>query len=489
MADYQIRRCERQLEGGIYPETHKALSTTDSCVFVDDPKRLVFPIHFSGGGPGEALVAVGDTVFQGTPIIKCQSGITHVASRSGKVIEITDHAITHPSATKSASIIIEPNGLKDQDYLDPLVWPFDADTLRNRAIEAGILGLGGAGFPSFKKWSDGTQTLIINGAECEPYLTADDTLMRVDTHSMIRGACMLSQSLDIKTIIIGIEDNKPEALEAIESALKDSRSDCFFDIVLLDTKYPSGSERHLIWLTLGIEVPTGSRAIESGVIVHNPGTLAALSRAIDGKPITDRIVTLTGEALTTPQNVIVPIGTPISHLIEAADTNPDSLASIAIGGPMMGYPVTDFTAGITKTTNCLLAREIEVPPESPCIRCGACATVCPVRLQPQQMVFALKGGSLDRAVHEGLTDCIECAACNAVCPSHIPLAEWFRLGRFEARDKANDQRLAAEARERFEARNLRLERIALEKEAKRAARQAKTADALEKARKARKESA
>ena len=198
---------------------------------------------------------------------------------------------------------------------------------------------------------------------------------------------------------------------------------------------------------------------------------------------------MTGEALTTPQNVIVPIGTPISHLIEAADTNPDSLASIAIGGPMMGYPVRDFTAGITKTTNCLLAREIEVPPESPCIRCGACATVCPVRLQPQQMVFALKGGSLDRAVHEGLTDCIECAACNAVCPSHIPLAEWFRLGRFEARDKANDQRLAAEARERFEARNLRLERITLEKEAKRAARQAKTADALEKARKARKENA
>ncbi len=489
MADYQIRRCERQLEGGIHPETQKALSTTDSCIFVGDPKRLVFPIHFSGGGPGEALVAVADIVSQGTPIIKCQSGITHVASRAGKVIDIIDHEIAHPAATKSASIIIEPSGLEDQNYLDPLVWPFDADTLRNRAIEAGILGLGGAGFPSFKKWSEGMQTLIINGAECQPYLTTDDTLMRIDTHSMIRGASMLSQSLDIKTIIIGIEDNKPEVLEAIESALKESCSDCFFDVVLLDTKYPSGSERHLVWLTLGIEVPTGSHAVESGVIVHNPGTLAALSRAIDGKPITDRIVTLTGEALAAPQNIVVPIGAPISHLIEATDTNPESLTSITIGGPMMGYSVTNFTAGITKTTNCLLAREVDIPPESPCIRCGACATVCPVRLQPQQMVFALKGGSLDRAIHEGLTDCIECAACNAVCPSHIPLAEWFRLGRFEARDKANDQRLAAKARERFEARNMRLKRISLEKEAKRAVRQAKTADALEKARKARKESA
>ncbi len=489
MAEYRIRHCERQLEGGIHPETHKDLSTSAPCVFIDDPKRLVFPIHFSGGGPGESLVSIGDTVSQGTPIIKCRSGIIHVASRAGKVIDITDHAITHPSNDVSASIIIEPNGSKDQSYLEPLVWPFDADTLRDRAIEAGILGLGGAGFPSFKKWSDGTQTLIINAAECEPYLTADDTLMRIDTHSMIRGACMLSQTLAIKTIVIGIEDNKPEALEAIENALKESRSDCFFDIVLLDTKYPSGSARQLVWLTLGIEVPTGSRSVESGVIVHNPGTLAALSRAIDGKPITDRIVTLTGEALTTPKNVIAPIGTPISYLIEATNTNPASLASITVGGPMMGYPVTDFDAGITKTTNCLLAREVEIPPESPCIRCGACATVCPVRLQPQQMVFALKGGSLDRAIHEGLTDCIECAACNAVCPSHIPLAEWFRLGRFEAREQANEQRLATEARERFEARNRRLERIAQEQEAKRAARKAKTADALEKARRAREESA
>jgi len=489
MAEYQIRHCERQLEGGIHPETYKDLSTSAPCVFIDDPKRLVFPIHFSGGGPGEPLVSIGDTVSQGTPIIKCQSGIIHVASRAGTVIDITDHAITHPSDDVSASIIIEPNGSKDQSYLNPLSWPFDADTLRDRAIEAGILGLGGAGFPSFKKWSDGTQTLIINAAECEPYLTADDTLMRIDTHSMIRGACMLSQTLDIKTIVIGIEDNKPEALAAIEAALKESRSDCFFDIVLLDTKYPSGSARQLVWLTLGIEVPSGSRSVESGVIVHNPGTLAALSRAIDGKPITDRIVTLTGEALTTQKNVIAPIGTPIRYLIEATKTNPASLTSITVGGPMMGYQVTDFEAGITKTTNCLLAREVEIVPESPCIRCGACATACPVRLQPQQMVSALKGGLLDRAIHEGLADCIECAACNAVCPSHIPLAEWFRLGRFEAREKANEQRLAAEARERFEARNKRLERIAQEQEAKRAARKAKTADALNKARKAREESA
>ena len=487
MAEYQIRRCDRHLTGGIHPETHKQLSTAEPCVFVETPTRLLFPIHFSGGGPGEALVRVGDPVAKGTPIIRCQSGIVHVASRAGTVLEVTDHAMAHPSSERSACIVIEPDGLDRQDYLSPMNWPFDAETLRERAIEAGILGLGGAGFPSFKKWSNRTQTLIINAAECEPYLTADDTLIRIDTHSMIRGACLLSRTLDIQTIVIGIEDNKPEALEAIECALKESRSDCFFDIVLLDTKYPSGSARQLVWLTLGIEVPTGSRSVEAGVIVHNPGTLAALSRAIDGKPITDRIITLTGESFTRPKNVIAPIGTPISHLIAATDTNPQSLHSVIIGGPMMGYRVTDFSAGITKTTNCLLAREVEVQPESPCIRCGACATACPVRLQPQQMVAALKGDALNRAIHEGLGDCIECAACNAVCPSNIPLAEWFRRGRFEMKERAREHQQASDARDRFEARNTRLERLAQEQEAKRAARKAKSADALNKARKAREE--
>jgi electron transport complex protein RnfC len=241
-------------------------------------------------------------------------------------------------------------------------------------------------------------------------------------------------------------------------------------------------------LTLGIEVPTGSRSVESGVIVHNPGTLAALSRAIDGKPITDRIITLTGESLVRPKNVIAPIGTPIHHLLKTTGTNTKSLHSVIVGGPMMGYRLTDFSAGITKTTNCLLARNVEMQTETPCIRCGACATVCPVRLQPQQMVAALKGDALNLAIHEGLGDCIECAACNAICPSNIPLAEWFRRGRFEMNENAREHQQASDARERFEARNTRLERLAKEQEAKSAARKAKSADALNKARKAREES-
>lgn len=482
MAKYQIKICERQLEGGIYLEEFKYISKTEPCVFLETPAILSFPLNFSGGGAGDSLVQVGDRVSKGTPIIQCLTGIIHVASRSGVVTAIQDHPITHPSARNSKCITVETDGTDNQDYLPPLNWPFNAVTLRQRAIEAGILGLGGAGFPSLKKWGDGTQILIINAAECEPFLTADDTLMRIDSRSMIRGASILSQTLDIKKVIVGIEDNKPEALDAIKLAIAESQSSCSFDIVLLETKYPSGGERQLIWLALGIEVPSGSRSIENGILVHNPGTLAALSRAVDGKPVTDRVVTLTGDLIANPRNVIAPIGTPLLSLIKAAKTDPEQLDSVTIGGPMMGYSISEYSAGITKTTNCVLARTPTKQPEGPCIRCGACASVCPVALQPQQMIMALKGDSLGQALHEGLVDCIECAACNAVCPSHIPLAEWFQFGRFKQREKDLEKKLAVAARERFEKRNERLKRIAAEQEAKRTTRRDKGAEALIKAR-------
>ena len=485
MAKYQIKLCERQLEGGIYLEEFKYMSNADTCVFLETPAILNFPLHFSGGGPGNAMVRVGDRVSKGTPIIQCAAGIIHVASRSGIVTAIMDHPIAHPSAKNSECILVETDGIDAQDYLPPLSWPFNAATLRQRAIEAGILGLGGAGFPSFKKWADSTKTLIINAAECEPYLTADDTLMRIDSPSMVRGASILSQTLNIKRIIIGIEDNKPEALDGIKSAIAKSKSSCSFDIVLLETKYPSGGERQLIWLALGIEVPSGSHSIDAGILVHKPGTLVALSRAVDGEPITDRVVTVTGDLIAHPRNVIAPIGSPLLSLIRAAKTDPEPLDSVTIGGPMMGYSLSEYSAGITKTTNCVLARAPTKQAEGPCIRCGACASVCPVALQPQQMILALKGDSLDQALHEGLIDCIECAACNVVCPSHIPLAEWFQLGRFKQREKDLEKNLAVEARERFLKRNERLTQIVKEQEAKRTTRWDKGADALIKARQSR----
>lgn len=488
MAEYTLRRSERNLPQGVNPEMHKSCSLENPIISLASPTELLFPIHFSGGGPGKALISAGDRVLKGTPIIKCNSGIIHAASRSGVVKSIEDRPVVHPSQSISQTIVVDADESDRETHLTPMIWPFSIGELSDRAQKAGVLGLGGAGFPSFLKWSNETHTLIVNGAECEPYLTADESLMRHDPHEMIRGASILAQTLSIDTIVIGIEDNKLEALAAIEAAIIESTSKCIFDIVILKTKYPSGAARQLIWLTLGIEIPTGTRSVEKNILVHNPNTLAALSRAVDGKPVTERIVTLTGDAINKPQNFITPIGTPIHHLIQATHTESKALSQIIIGGPMMGFRQSEISAGITKLTNCILAKEATEAREQPCIRCGACASVCPVYLQPQQLFTALKANKLQLGRDQGLDDCIECAACNSVCPSHIPLAEWFRKGHFDTKKVIRDQIIAGEARARFEARKARLDKIKLEREARRTARRASTSQTLEKAKRLRKES-
>jgi electron transport complex protein RnfC len=484
MADFTIQAAHFQLPGGVEPEMHKACSTTSPLKRLTDPKHLYFPVHYSGGGPGESLVRVGQTVSQGTPIIQTESGVVHCASRAGQIVEIKHQPVLHASNDTSDTIVIETDGSHDQIHFEPLSWPWTPETLIQRALDAGIIGLGGAGFPSHQKW--GTQhTLIINAAECEPYLTADDLLIRVDTQSIIRGACLLARTFEIQRIVIGIEDNKPEALDALQTAIQSARSDCHFDIIMLPTRYPSGGERQLIWLTLGEEIRSGQRPSDHGILVHNPGTLAALSRAIDGKPLTDRIVTLTGDQMHDPKNVLAPIGTPLTNLLMAGGSDPEATSSVIIGGPLMGFEVTHRDGGMTKTTNCVLVRhEIQTPPE-PCIRCGACAEACPVNLQPQQLLSALEHHAFTRASHEGLTDCIECAACNTVCPSHIPLAQWFRHGRARLRSEAEEQQRADAARQRFASRAERLERLAEEQEARRTARRTQSVDALARARQAR----
>lgn len=486
MVKLRVRQQESFLRGGIFVEAHKAQSTQEPCTFTDTPKELIFPIHFSGGGPGKILIKIGQAVAQGTPIIECKSGILHAASRAGHITSIEPRRVIHNSQALSPCIVLKTDGSNRQENdLTPISLPLDISEIKERARAAGILGLGGAGFPSHKKWEEKVHTLIINGAECEPYLTADDTVMQIDTHSMIQGACVLASALNVKTIVIGIEDNKPAALHQIKKTILDSQADHSFEIVVIETKYPSGGERQLVWLTLGVELPSGLRPVDLGILVHNPGTLAALARALDGKPTTDRIITITGEYIGRPRNVIAPIGTPIRHLLTSAEAKFDCITDITVGGPMMGFNSTALDAGITKMSNCLLANSIKKYSIDPCIRCGYCAVACPVQLQPQQLYLALSNDNLERAQHEGLDDCIECAACNNVCPSHIPLAEWFRLGRFQNREATRNKQVAASARIRFEARTMRLDRLAQEDASKRAARREQTTDALVKARKLR----
>ncbi len=484
MADLNIQTTRFQLPGGIEPEMHKACSTETPLEQLDTPKHLYFPVHYSGGGRGESLVHVGQRVSRGTPIIQTDSGVVHCASRGGQIVCVEPRAVLHASNDISDTIVIETDERLDQDYLEPLSWPWTREILIQRALDAGIIGLGGAGFPSHQKWG-AQHTLVINAAECEPYLTADDLLMRVDAHSIVRGACLLARTFEIQRIVIGIEDNKSHALDALTTAIQSARSDCHFEIVVLPTRYPSGGERQLIWLTLGEEIQSGQRPSQHGILVHNPGTLAALSRAVDGKPITDRIVTLTGDQMRSPKNVLAPIGTPLTELLAAGHTDLEHISSLVIGGPFMGFEVMHHDVGMTKTTNCVLVRDPMPLPIEPCIRCGACAEACPVNLQPQLLLNALESQALERASHEGLADCIECAACNVVCPSHIPLAQWFRHGRARLQADTEAQQRADAARLRFTSRTERLERLAKEQEARRTARRAQSVDALARVRQAR----
>jgi electron transport complex protein RnfC len=488
MADLTVEAAHFELAGGITPEMHKTLSTQCPLQPLTRPSHLLFPVHFSGGGLGESLVGVGETVAQGQPIIKTESGVTHCASRGGRVVQIEPRPVLHASNTTSDTIVIATDDSPERITLPPLSWPWTRETLIQRALDAGIIGLGGAGFPSHQKWTT-PQTLIVNVAECEPYLTADDMLIRVDAESVVCGAEGLARTFDIQRIVIGIEDNKPEALEALKTAIQSADTTYQFEIVILPTRYPSGAERQLVWLTLGEEIQSGNRPTDHGILVHNPSTLAALTRAIDGKPMTDRIVTLTGNQLTVPKTVLAPIGTPLVDLIHAGSGEAEANAPVTIGGPFMGFEVTHGDGGMTKTTHCILVNQVVRRHSEPCIRCGACAEVCPVNLQPQQLFNALEREALARAAHEGLSDCIECGACNTVCPSHIPLAQWFRHGRARLQSEAEAQRRADAARNRFISRNERLERLANEQHARRMVRRTQRVDALARVRRSREDNA
>jgi len=484
MSECQLRQSTHPLVGGIHPETHKTESLKQQCMMLPTPPELIFPLHFSGGGPGHALVSVGDRVQQGTPIIQTESGIVHAASRAGVVTAISEHPLAHPSQGPSVCLFIRTDSAGPSLTL-PLRSSWTAEALRQRAMEAGILGLGGAGFPSHQKWGDTLHTLLINGAECEPYLTADDTLMQQDADAVIQGAVALAENLNLTRIVIGIEDNKPDALEQLKKAIAESSSSYLFEVVVVPTKYPSGGERQLIWLTLGLEIGSGRRPVDHGIVVHNPGTLAALAHSIDGNPLIERVVTVTGDAVPAPQNVIVPIGTPIRHILNHAGVDSYGDLQLTVGGPLMGFTVHATEAPVVKTTNCLLLRAPTQQPIEPCIRCGLCAEACPVQLQPQRLFQMVSHGALAAAGHEGLADCIECAACNAVCPSHIPLASWFQHGRYSLQEEAQQTAIADQARQRFEARQARLTRLAQEQEARRKARRTQNSDMLAKVRAAR----
>ncbi|HHM05461.1 MAG TPA: electron transport complex subunit RsxC [Gammaproteobacteria bacterium] len=471
--------------GGVHPPQHKQASTTRAVRPARLPNKLILPLHQHIGESAEAVVEVGDTVLKGQPIAKATgfvSAAVHAPS-SGVVTDIGDYPVPHPSGLSAPCVVIETDGEDRWIKRNPPAdyRRIDPSHLRNLIREAGIVGLGGAGFPSFIKLNPGRSkhidTLILNGIECEPYITCDDMLMRERAGNIIEGLKVIRHALQARRCVIAVEDNKPEAYAAMQAAAKDLDG---VDVVLCPTIYPQGSEKQLIQVITGKEVPGNRLPLHIGVVVHNVGTAHAVYQAvIKGRPLISRYVTVTGAAVGQACNLDVLIGTPMIDLLNQCDVNLATMDRLIMGGPMMGYALHTVNAPVIKTTNCLLAATAaELPPPAaplPCIRCGACMGVCPVSLLPQQLYWHAHAREFDKAQNYNLFDCIECGCCAYVCPSRLPLVQYYRYAKGEIWKQEREKEKADLARQRHDARLKRLER----EKAERAARHKKKKKALQ----------
>ena len=436
------------------------------------PDILVVPLLQHAGETAEPLVKAGDRVLKGQQIGHCEPCAAVHAPTSGTVEAVEDRLMTHASGMTGPCVIIRPDRKEQWVELEPIhdVLTASPDSLIIRLQECGLAGLGGAVFPTHAKALDGLErkihTLILNGAECEPYISCDEMLMREQPDKIILGARILRRALGAERVVIAIEDQMGAVYAALAYAAK--CAECKSITVVKITKiYPEGGERQLIQVLTGLEVPADGRPSDLGLVCQNVATAAAVAEAVtEGKPLIERYVTVTGNGISQPRNLLALIGTPFSHLVKACGGYTAHVARLVVGGPMMGYAVSNDATPMVKAANCILAltqSDIAAPQvEMPCIRCGECARACPATLLPQQLHMQIKNRLWDEAEEYGLTACIECGCCDFVCPSHIPLVEWFRYGKGELHQRAIETQATLLARERFEAREARLTRKKLE---------------------------
>ncbi|HEY7886363.1 MAG TPA: electron transport complex subunit RsxC [Cellvibrionaceae bacterium] len=469
-----------EIPGGVHPPENKTQSLQLPLGTVSLPKQLILPLSQHIGTPAKAVVAVGDSVLGGQ-LIAAADGIFSVnihAPTSGVIAAIVDHTVPHVSGLSDTCIVIDTDGADQWIELEPApdYLALDRDSLLAKIRGAGIAGLGGAGFPAAVKLNPRANqhidTLIINGTECEPYITADHILMQERADEVVAGTRILATLLKNPTrVVIGVEDNKPEAIDALRKAIEGTD----IEVAVFATKYPSGGEKQLIQILTGREVPSGQIPATIGVVCQNVGTAAAVYRAVRfGEPLVKRITTVVGEALGTQRNVEVLLGTPISHVLAEHGFDESRASRVIMGGPMMGFTLPDLSVPVIKTTNCLLApshKELPAPPPAQaCIRCGMCAEACPVSLLPQQLFWYAQSEDYEKLEAHNLFDCIECGACSYVCPSHIPLVQYYRAAKGEIRQHRIEKEKSDRSRRRFEFRQVRIAKEEAEKEAKRLAR-------------------
>jgi len=451
--------------GGVHPAEHKQESTTLPIVQAPLPSQLIVPLQQHLGQRAKPLVHVGDKVLKGQLIGQADGAISCAvhAPTSGTVSAVDVAPVPHPSGLPDLCITIIPDGAEQWVECIPLDYEtLSASELRQRLRDFGLAGLGGAVFPSHIKLNPGVQgtfpTLILNGAECEPWITCDDMLMRERAAEIVAGAKIMQHLLGASEVLIGIEDNKPQAIAAMRTACAETS----FEVIAIPTLYPSGGTKQLTQILTGRETPSGGRSTDLGVQMFNVATAYSLARAVlHGEPLISRIVTVTGN-VDAPRNYEVLLGTPVKELLALAGTPRTDTQGIIMGGPMMGFTLPAESVPVVKATNCLIAKSPALfpppPPTLPCIRCTQCAQACPVDLQPQDLYWFARGREFGKAQEYNLFDCIECGCCDYVCPSHIPLVQYYRYAKSEIWAREREKQQADLARERHEFRLARIER-------------------------------
>ncbi len=426
-------------KGGVHPPEYK-LTADKPLKILPVPKQLVIPIQQQLGRPGEILVKKKDKVKVGQLIVKAtgfvsaniHSPVSGTVTKIDKVIDASGYKVDAIVIKVDDEQVWEENIDRSEDIKRDIT--LTSEQIIKKVEEMGIVGLGGATFPSHVKLSippgKKCELLIINGVECEPFLTSDHRLMLEKTEQILIGTKILMKALKVDKAVIGIEANKPDA---IEKMLKFTENYPEISVQPLKVKYPQGGEKQLIKAITGREVPSGGLPIDVGVVVHNVGTTYAVYEAVQkNKPLFERVVTITGPSVKQPGNYIAKIGTPISALIEAAGGLPEDTAKIIAGGPMMGKALKNTDVPITKGTSgiLILPRSMAYRREvQPCIRCARCVNACPQGLEPYLLMSVAQKQIWDIAEQHNVMDCIECGSCSYICPSSRPLLDYIRFGK------------------------------------------------------------
>lgn len=448
--------------GGLKLSTYKALTNAKESLITPLPDKIILPLTQHIGKPSVPLLKVGDKVLKGQKIARADGYVSvpvH-ASTSGEIIDISSCPSAQDPSMQTPCMVIRPDGDDVWFDIEPVkdYLSIDPERLQHLIREAGMVGMGGAGFPAHVKLNEGTvtavNTLIINGVECEPYISCDDRIIREKADYIVSGTRMLQHAIQAKHCVIAIEEDMPEAFAALHALIDDD-----IELVSVSTRYPAGGEKQLIKVLTGREVPSGGLPIHIGIVMHNVGTAAAAFRAVTrGEPLLSRYVTVSGD-VGDPRNLQVLLGTPVQHCLEQVDHQNQGNEVVIMGGPMMGKHIHDISMPVIKTTNSILVTAAFIQShEMPCIGCGQCVDVCPVNLLPQELFAYARAKNIQETRKLHLFDCIECGCCAYVCPSNIPLVQHYRQAKKDVFAHEKKQAEFNDTRSKFEARKQRLAR-------------------------------